>query len=220
MHEDLKYFKLAKELNEKWKNKFLIKKNEVHVRGNIKSLSLISLSSEKPEIGFSGLRTDITFDDKLKKLKNREVGRSTPEKKLQSFIIRNAIINKYQLIFDNNIKFITSEIAVYNENNKRIVNDILGFSDGCIYVIELKSDRAMGRLIEQVNNFENIINEKKDFFYELMELYDYIWDRKSIKKIIIWPEIENSRKSSKELSDKNIIEYLYTEEYEFIKYEK
>ena len=220
MHEDLKYFKLAKELNEKWKNKFLIKKNEVHVRGNIKSLSLISLSSEKPEIGFSGLRTDITFDDKLKKLKNREVGRSTPEKKLQSFIIRNAIINKYQLIFDNNIKFITSEIAVYNENNKRIVNDILGFSDGCIYVIELKSDRAMGRLIEQVNNFENIINEKKDFFYELMELYDYIWDRKSIKKIIIWPEIENSRKSSKELSNKNIIEYLYTEEYEFIKYEK
>lgn len=220
MDERLKYFKLAKEINDK--NKELFMKNEAHCRGSINSMSLISLSKDRPELGFSGLKTDRTIEDKLKKLKNKELGRETPEKVLQSWIIKNAIKNDYILPCGVDIKFITSEMAVYDDNKKRIVNDILGFKDGSLYVIELKSDRAMGRLVEQVENFKSIIEKEKSLFDDLCKLYNHNWDKKSIIKVIVWPFNKNGQKSSIELSNKNIIEYGYEEKndsFEFIKYE-
>ncbi|MEA2050201.1 MAG: hypothetical protein U9O56_05680 [Campylobacterota bacterium] len=116
-------------------------------------MSLISISKNKPELGFSSIRTEKTILSKINDLKEKDKPkRATPEKVLQSWIIQNAIKNNYILPCGDEIKFITSEMAVYDENKKRIVNDILGFKDGNLYVIELKSDRTMGRLIEQVEN--------------------------------------------------------------------
>lgn len=221
MAKILKYFKLAKEINDK--NKELFITNEAHCRGSINSISLISLNKNRPELGFSGLKTDKTIDVKLKELKNKKLGRATPEKVLQSWIIKNAIKNNYILPFGDKIKFITSEMAVYDENKKRIVNDILGFKDGSLYVIELKSDRAMSRLIEQVYSFKDIIKKNINLFDDLCKLYDHTWNRESIIKVIVWPFNKNGLKSSEELDKLNIIEYGYEkidDNFKFTKYEK
>lgn len=220
MDEKLKYFKLAKELNDKYKDVFTKPEDEAHLRGNIKSMSLISLSKDRPELGFSNLKTEKTITDKLKKLKEIELGRATPEKVLQSWIIKNSIQNNHTLPFGNNIKFITSEMAIVNDN-KRIVNDILGFCNGSLYVIELKSDRAMNRLIEQVNNFEKVITSDINLFDDLCKIHGCKWDKKTIIKVIVWPYSKNGKKSSKILLDKEIIEYGYEEvndSFRFIKY--
>jgi len=221
MDKRLQYFKLAKEINDKNKELFLT--NEAHCRGSINSMSLISISKKKPELGFSSIRTEKTILSKIDDLKEKdEPKRPTPEKVLQSWIIKNAIKNNYILPCGDDIKFITSEMAVYDKSNKRIVNDILGFKDGSLYVIELKSDRAMGRLVEQVENFNNIIEKEKSLFDDLCKIYNHNWDKKSIIKVIVWPFNKNGQKSSIELSNKNIIEYGYEEKndsYEFIKYE-
>ena len=46
---ELKYFELANRLNKEYKN--LLNDNEVHFRASINSISLISISNDKPEIG-------------------------------------------------------------------------------------------------------------------------------------------------------------------------
>jgi hypothetical protein len=70
----------------------------------------------------------------------------------------------------------------------------------------------MTRLIEQVNNFQEIIKNNKDFFVKLLELHGCIWDgnEKSIKKILVWPCNENGRKdNSTVLKNNEILEYCY-----------
>lgn len=208
MEERLNFFKMAKELNEQHKELFATEGEEAHLRGNIKSMSLISLSKDRPELGFSNLTTGRTIEDKLLRLKTKELGRSTPEKELQAWMIRTALKNENHFLpFENEIKFLTSEMALY-ENEKRVVNDILGFKDGKLYVIELKSDRNMQRLIEQVENFEKIIVNNKVFFKEFCELYDCLWNEESIIKVIVWP-FKNNPKTSQNLKDKMIIEFGY-----------
>jgi len=217
MDERLKYFKLAKEYNEKYKDIF----KEAHIRGNQKSLSLISLKKGWAELGYSGLKTDKTILSKLQKITEKPKNINKPEKELQAWIIKNAIKNNHTLPCGDNIQFITSEMAV-TKNKKRVVNDILGFKDGSLYVIELKSDRAMGRLIEQVENFKKIIEEEKKLFDDLCKLYNHNWDKESIIKVVVWPYNKNGKKSSIELLNEKIIEYGYKEKndgFEFIKYE-
>lgn len=226
--DELKFFKMAKDLNEKHAKLFSKEKEEVHVRGNLKSMSLISLSEDTPELGFSSIKTEKTILNKLKnEFKNLELGKLTPEKELQAWIIKKAISNKHILPFGGNIKFITSEMAIKNNDGKRIVNDILGFhEEHGIFVIELKSDRAMTRLIEQVNSFEKIIENNTELFNDLLKIHDCsTWDKKSITKVIVWPHSENGQKSSKYLSSKDvgIIEYGYkktlNDTFEFRTYE-
>ncbi|MDL2331288.1 hypothetical protein LJC62_04720, partial [Odoribacter sp. OttesenSCG-928-A06] len=54
MEEKLKYFKLAKSLNEKFHKQLL--EMEAHFRGSINSYSLISLNRNTPEKGKSGIK--------------------------------------------------------------------------------------------------------------------------------------------------------------------
>jgi len=220
MDSKLKFFKIAKELNKKYKQ--LLEDNEAHIRGNLNSMSLISLNKETPELGFSGIKTEQTIIKKIEQLKNKKLGRPTPEKSLQAWIIKKSLENNYILPFGNNLKFITSEMALFRQSdNKRIVNDILAFDDGVLYIIELKSDRNMKRLKEQVDNFEQIIKENISLFSELCLLNNLQWDEKSIKKVIVWPFSKNARYTFKEVDDK-VVEYGYIKNdnlYEFIKNE-
>lgn len=208
----LYYFKMAKRINDENHDLFLKKNEEVHLRGNLKSMSLISINRDKPELGFSAITKEETVFQKLEKLKLKDIPqRSTPEKSLQSYIIKHALLSNYVLPFGKNIKFVTSEIAI-NKDNKRIVNDILGFDqDNQLCIIELKSDRHMTRLKEQVDSFECIVNDKEhiDFFYNLLGLYGHEWDKKSIQKIIVWPSAKGNGKKFKDSQNNTIIEFEY-----------
>lgn len=223
---ETKYFSLAYELNEGYKQ--LLLKNEAHYRASLNSFSLISVSQEKPELGIPCKKNKYKLAEKfsesvssdLSEIKNKPNSTlSKPEKKLQAWIINNAIQNNYKLPFDNDIKFITSELAIPNKEGKKIVTDILGYSESKkqLCVIELKSDRLLKRLIEQVNNFENVIKENPEFFKKLLLIHGYSNTEnisRSILKIVVWPHEKTSPK--KELKDLDILEFTYQDQYSFI----
>lgn len=225
MTEDLKYFSLAHELNENFKS--LLVKNKVHFRPSLNSLSLISVSEEKPELGTKCSFTKYNSTNNIQELIvadiekiniKSEPQRPTPEKYLQALIISYALTNNYELPFDKKIKFISSEIAIKNNAGKKIVTDILGYNEATnqLCVIELKYDRQEKRLIEQVNNFENVINEKPEFFSQLLSIHGFRNASRipqTIAKLVVWPHEKTSPKVK--LKAENIIEITFHPDYSF-----
>ena len=201
--------------------------NEMHFRASLNSLSLISLSKERPELGIkcnfntysqtNDLKSLILAD--IKKINSKKNGRLTPEKELQSWIIMYALKNKGRLPFNEYIHFITSELAILNKDGKKIVNDILGYNKKTnqLCIIELKSDRLLTRLKEQVDNFEQIILKNDLFFKELL-LINGISSKNdlTIKKIVVWSH--NTASPKKELKDAGIAEYTYEPYFTFNDY--
>lgn len=230
MEKELKYFKLVKELNDKFHD--LLIENKVHYRANINSFSLISVSKEKPELGtkckISLYKSEENWEksvlNDIEIIKSIPIPPSTlskPEKELQAHIINLALNNNYELAFDKDIHFISSEIAIKNNAGKKIVTDILGYNKKTqeLCVIELKYDRQEKRLIEQVNNFESIINEKPEFFSHLLNIHGFTHSNSvplAISKIVVWPYNKTSPKVK--LKMENIIEVTFTPDYLFEKY--
>lgn len=224
MEEKLKYFKLAKELNEIYKEDLFkvpmyFHGKQIHVsmhcRGNMKGMSFVSLNPNIPEIGYSGIKTEEKFRTLIDALEsNKKVleapKRNTPEKLLQATIIDKALRQQTHILpFGDNIQFITSELVMYNSLNKKIVNDILGFSPNKeLYIIELKSFRLLTELQKQVNDFEDIVKKQADFFYDLLKIYGLEWDKCSIKKAIVWPKCHSKNKVFKN----DVTEFTYEKE--------
>lgn len=210
--DKLKYIRIAHELNQKLSETLL--EEEFHFRGNLNSFSLISLSKSSPEIGFSGLKTEAAglkqYNEIIKPNFKLTKERDTREKELQAWIILNALKNGNQLFFDNNIKFLTSELALTTvDPQKRVVNDILGLdNDNTLVVIELKSVREKKRLEEQIHEFNQVIAQDKTFFSDLvLYLTEKKWNGK-VKNIIVWPDAPTVSKKNW-LHD--IIEITYQE---------
>jgi hypothetical protein len=215
---DIKYFKLAKSLNEKFSAE--LRKKEAHFRGNINSFSLISLNSKTPEIGKSGITTEENAKEELSKFKPKEPKRKTPEKSLQSWIILNAIHNDHILPLGNNLTFISSELAIVLKDNKRMVNDILAIDgDNNLVVIELKSARV-NQVKEQAIEFKKVIqsDEYKLFFKLLTELMTGKSWNGNVKCVIVWPKANGDPRPTQEKNKeryKEIEEYQYSENYIF-----
>lgn len=221
----IEFFKLAHKLNED--NKFILLKEKVHFRASLNSVSLISISSEKPELGIKCNVNKYQETDIISGILSKDINkimikpapkRLTPEKELQSWIINYALNNNNSLPFDENIKFITSELAISNHEGKKIVTDILGYNERLeqLCIIELKSERLRKRLIDQVNNFENVILENPDFFTQLLLINGFNNPKiisKNITKIVVWPYKRVS--PDKILRELNIVEFTYKEGYSF-----
>ncbi|NOQ75140.1 MAG: hypothetical protein GQ574_24210 [Crocinitomix sp.] len=89
--------------------------------------------------------------------------------------------------------FITSEMVVKLENNKRIVNDILALdSQENLVIIELKSIRS-NKVKQQAIDFENkVIKQEKEFIESLIML---IAEKKwscSCRKVAVWKAPTNA----------------------------
>lgn len=206
---NLEYFQKANDWNIKYRDE--LKKKELHCRGNLNSVSLISLNKQTPERGFSNIKSESILKDRIKKADDIEAPkRKTGEKLLQARIINEAIYsNKHYLPFGNKIKFIASEFAIKDDSSK-VVNDILGFSDtGEFYIIELKSLRSKKDLEAQVDRFESFVKSNKDLFYDILKIYGFNWDKniKTIKKAIVWNKL-NDKKAIR----KDILEFVYDKE--------
>lgn len=179
---ELKYFELANKLNGNYEQ--LLIDNEVHFRASINSISMISISNDKPELGIkcnapkyksSANLKNIIEEDIIKVKSINKPQRPTPEKELQSWIINYALNNNNSLPFDTDMKFITSELAIRSKSGKKTVTDILGYNETNqqLYVIEIKSDRLLKRLIQQVGDFENVILENPQFFSQLLSIHGF-----------------------------------------------
>lgn len=211
MEEKLKYFAIAKELNEK-NHDFLIKE-QLHFRGNTKSFSIVSVSQKTPECGKSGLTTKEQAEgylNDLNKIGLKSPCRITEEKNLQAFIINHALNHKGILPFGD-FTFITSEMAVQLADGKKIVNDILAIdSKNNLAIIELKSLRN-NKVKQQTIDFEKkVIIPQKIFINEIIKsLIGKTWNGNT-RKIAVWKAPTN--KTSVRINNQTDVElfnYIY-----------
>lgn len=213
-------FELAHKLNKQFETQLIERK--LHFRASIGSLSLIELSSERPELGikcsvkkYSSNDVESVFEKDLLKLCEKAPNqRLTPEKVLQSWIIQEALKNKGRLPFDSNIEFITSELAIYCEQlQKKVVVDIIGYchNSNRICIIELKYDRHLKRLIEQVNHFQLAIDENQELSRNILQVHGHSNVDLNARKVIVWP-FSHSEQVSQTLVNNNITEYGYMQD--------
>ncbi len=196
--------------------------DRVHLRPGSSGVKKVSLDPDRPQLGADG-----------------EGGpdRPTPEKELQSYLIREAYGNgrKMTSLSESSqrtdapveLTFVTDEIFVpavpVKESKREIGCDLLAFRDtdkGRIPVLlELKSERALKKLIEQVK-YSSIIDEHPDHFAKLYSTL--LGEGKTVpfagpcEKWVVWPArpgTDGSRdKHEKEFADHGIRLVCYVQD--------
>ena len=207
-------FRLAFELEQEFKNELI--ENEVHFRGSLHALSLISISKKKPEMGviYRNYRSRSldTLKSYIQEIKNKPCPkRPTPEKTLQAWIIKQTQINGGYLPFNNSVKYITSELAIKNDGTKNVSN-IVGYDIHTqqIVIIEIKSNRLFNRLKEQVDKFAEIFTENYALFQQLIQLHGFSELAKIPRKVIVWPMARTS--PLEKWAEAGVREYTYQEQ--------
>lgn len=205
MTEELKYFKLAKELNDKH-HTFLIAK-KLHFRGNKNSVSLISLARETAEKGIPNIKEMGKAESILQnQIVLEEPKRDTPEKVLQAWIILESMRNNGKLPFKENLTLITSELVFENKEeyqlskpNRDIRNDLLAIdNDNNLCIIELKYSRV-NEVKKQTIEFEKVVKNEIEFFHQLVLLYTNQKWNGSIRKIAVWPNTKGKSRAQEYL---------------------
>lgn len=179
----------------------------VHFRPGSSGVAMIGLRPDRPQRGKSGLRNldaVVAGFDALYATHCRDIeqGRVTGEKALQSFLIRESYTNGRRLHPLNeaskrsdapvDLTFVTDEIPLPRADGK-IVCDILALRRGgsrmVPAVVELKDDRQLSRLIEQVEGYSLLVDEHADLFARLFAalLGEEVRFDGPAEKWIVWP---------------------------------
>ncbi len=175
--------------------------DRVHFRPSATGAAMVGLTHDRPQRGKSGIRTFkkliANFEDDFKAhCLPVEKGRDTPEKALQSFLIRNALSNARRmkalekaLGANSEVLFITDELSLPDGEDK-VVCDLLALRNGQTpVIIELKSARHLGRLVQQVKSYANLIDSNRAEFSRLYSevLGVTVTLRHAAEKWIVWP---------------------------------
>lgn len=203
----------------------------VHFRPTINGVTLIGLLPERPQRGKGGYRAvklRANFETEFRKhCVDITQGRPTPEKRLQSFMISDAYQHDRQMQVlqsqipsqeDTALYFVTDEIALVNGKDK-VVCDLLALNqrkNGYAPVLmELKSRRAMKRLVEQLDNYESIVKTYRPSFERLFSalLGQQVHFSHAVEKWLVWPALApGPDRREAELSQQGIRVIGYTED--------
>jgi len=200
---------------------------QVHFRPSAGGVAMIGLNPKLPQRGRSGFRNLVrvrkNFDELYGKYcLKREQGRSTPEKALQSFLIREAYQNGRKMRSINaasrgtddpvELIFAVDEIPVLRKAKPRMVCDLLALrktsnEEYRPVLLELKSDRMMKRLVDQVEGYAGVVDRHFDLFGDIFSalLGEQIRLIGKCEKWIVWPmagDTEDPRQE--EFAKKNI----------------
>lgn len=195
----------------------------VHFRPASNGITMVSLHAERPQRGKSGYqaeRLSANFEAEFSKYcVEIEQGRPTPEKRLQSYLIANAYRNGRHMqalqaclapTEDTALYFVTDEIALWSED-KRVVCDLLAINqrpDGIAPVlIELKSERHMTRLVEQLDSYTALLWHHRANFEQIFSalLGREIRFKFPPEKWLVWPSaLETADRREAELLLKGI----------------
>ena len=204
----------------------------VHFRPSSTGIAMVGLLSDRPQRGKSGITNlDRLISDfeRMFATHCREIdqGRVTGEKALQSFLIREAYKNGRRMTpIDAASKltneavelvFVTDEIPLPVANGK-MVCDILALrrdaGRSTPVLLELKDDRMLTRLVEQVEGYSVLVDEHADLFAEFFGALlgeDVRFDGPT-EKWIVWPEAAPGREPREaELAARGIRVVTYTE---------
>lgn len=174
---------------------------------------MVGLLPDRPQRGKSGLtkleRVRTEFEPLYARYcRDAEQGRRTGEKALQSFLIRESYTHERRLVPINlasqdandpvELVFVTDEIALPVAGGK-IVCDILALrcdhQRSTPVLLELKDDRMLARLVEQVEGYTTLIDEHAGLFSELFGVLlgeDVRFDGPT-EKWIVWPAVGDGR---------------------------
>ena len=166
--------------------------DRVHFRPSSRGFAMVGLLEKAPQLGKPRLRNINRvvreFETLFDKHCTSPPRRSTPEKALQSFLIRDAhahqgkmaAISQASLLSNDpvTLAFVTDEISLPVEGKQtsgrdsKVVCDVLAYRGdlrtGIVPIImELKPERAMTRLIEQATDYANLMDKHPRLFEEL-----------------------------------------------------
>ena len=182
--------------------------SRVHFRPSSTAIAIVGLLHDRPQRGKSGIR-DLdgllnNFETLFAKhCRDVEHGRVTGEKALQSALIREAYGNGRKLAAVNvasestddpvELTFITDEMSLPVENGKMICDILALRRDGgrsTPVLIELKDDRMLARLLEQVDGYAALMDAHGDLFAELFGalLGEEVRFDGPVEKWIVWPK--------------------------------
>jgi hypothetical protein len=196
--------------------------DRVHFRPSSTGVAMIGLLSERPQRGKAGLANvervardfEALFEQHCVRV---EQGRVTGEKALQSFLIRDAQTHGRKMAAINaacadgtELVFVTDEIALPVDGGKMVCDILALRRDGgrCVPVLlELKDDRMLTRLVEQVRGYAALIDAHSDLF---AELYGALLGERVVfdaptEKWIVWPAVgDGPDPRESELAEKGI----------------
>jgi len=199
-----------------------------HLRPTSNGVTLVGLAPDRPQRGKGGFRNlDQLVEDSPaifeKYCVGTDQGRDTPEKELQSLLLRDAyshgrrmsLLEQAIAASDDpaELLFVADELALPLGDRRRIVCDLLAvriLDDGRHrpVVIELKSERAMKRLVEQVSAFAALVDEHREAFQSLASalLETDIELEGPCERWIIWPAPASGRREprTQELAEVDI----------------
>lgn len=184
--------------------------DRVHFRPTSQGVTLVGLLHDRPQRGLGGLKDldRITSDFEALFREHCEAvpqGRGTDEKQLQSFLIREAYKHGRRMEpvttaaraagLDLGLVFVTDEIPLPGDDGK-IVCDILALRRDTAgrqipVVVELKSERALTRLLSQVEGYARLVDLHADLFGQLFAalLGEPVSFGGPCEKVIVWPAL-------------------------------
>lgn len=177
------------------------------LRPSVDSISLVSCNIETPQKGYSKIHSVRDLDQKLKQTLKKP-GRPTPEKKLQSWLIREALEHKGRVkpleeVLGGGCEywFVSDEIAIKVNSSRKVVADLLlvkvdtkGVAQ--LVNVELKYQRAM-EAFKQVRLFRDVLElpELQELwrqFAEKMTGKQFQWEQsRDTHGIVVWPKSED-----------------------------
>jgi hypothetical protein len=178
--------------------------DRVHFRPSSSGVSMIGLLPNAPQLGMEPVQNldrlardfEMLFARHCEKL---APGRDTPEKALQSFLIRDAYARGRHMdairrasTDATDLIFVTDEISLPTITGERKCDLLALRRDGARWVpvlIELKSRRAQKELVEQVTVYARLIDEHAALFSELYSalLGEPVVLDQPTEKWIVWP---------------------------------
>lgn len=190
--------------------------NRVHFRPSSGGVAMVSLLPGRPQRGPSGIRNlerlAANFEAEFQRYcVDVPQGRPTPEKRLQSFLLRDAYAHGRRMAALNDasgrtakpvdLRFVLDELLLPLGEGKRVVCDLLLLrrtpSGECVPVVmELKSSRDMTRLLEQVGGYAALVGAHVPEFEELFGavLDEAVSFTGPCEKWIVWPGLETARR--------------------------
>jgi hypothetical protein len=182
--------------------------HRVHFRPTSNGVTMVGLLHHRPQRGLGGIkdldRVTGNFEALFREhCQDIPQGRGTDEKELQSYLIREAHKNARHLEPINaaarvggqklDLVFVTDEIPLPGDQ-KNIVCDILALRRDeagrqIPVVVELKSERALTRLLEQVGGYARLVDLHADLFAQLYAamLGESVTFGGACEKVIVWP---------------------------------
>jgi len=192
-----------------------LSQGQMKLRPSVKSFSLVSYADETPQLGRSNLNSAAVLGRRLKKLSLdplKPPGRPTPEKKLQSWLIRESVKNHGMVrplndVLGGEYWFVSDEIALNIGPGIKVVADLLLVkvdAEGLAHLVnvELKSKRDMDTF-RQVVSFRNHALEQDDLRKSWQDFCDemikqtfrkqtFRWSKsRNTQGIVVWPKNKN-----------------------------